>query len=104
MNYYMMMVIVPLGHSDKVITAANEAGATGATILRARGADNSAKEGLFSFKVEPEEEIVLITATKEVTDAVCIKIHDEFEKNSKRSGSVYVLPVQRVEKNANTEG
>ena len=97
MNYFMNLVIVPLGYADKAITAANEVGATGATILRARGADHSAKEGLFSIKIEPEEEIVLIIATKEVTGAICNKIHAEFEKNSKRGGSIYVLPVQDLE-------
>ncbi|NLW47262.1 MAG: hypothetical protein GXY86_07995 [Firmicutes bacterium] len=97
MNYFMNIVVVPLGYADKVITAANEVGATGATILRARGADHSAKEGLFSIKIEPEEEIVLIIATKEVTDTICNKIHEEFEKNSKRGGSIYILPVQDLE-------
>lgn len=96
MNYYMNMVIVPLGYADKVIMAANEVGATGATVLRARGADHLAKEGLFSIKIEPEEEIVLVIATKEVTSAICNRIHEEFEKNSKRGGSIYVLPVQGV--------
>lgn len=95
MNYYMNIVIVPLGYADKVIMTANEVGATGATILRARGADH--KEGLFSISIEPEEEIVLIIATKEVTSAICNRIHEEFEKNSKRGGSIYILPVQGVE-------
>lgn len=94
MNYFMNMVVVPSGYADKVITAANEVGATGATVIRARGADHLAKESLFSIKIEPEEEIVLITATKEVTDAICNKIHEVFEKNCKRGGSIYVLPVQ----------
>ncbi len=97
MNYFMNMVIVPLGYADKVIMAANKVGATGATILRARGVDHSAKEGLFSIKIEPEEEIVLITATKEVTSAIWDEIHEEFEKNSKRGGSIYILPIQSVE-------
>ncbi|MGB4589040.1 MAG: hypothetical protein WBI17_07380 [Clostridiaceae bacterium] len=93
MNNFMMIAIVPLGYADKVINAANEAGATGATTLRARGAHNSANEGLFSFKIEPEEEIILIIATKEVASLVSAKIHEEFDHNCARSGSVYILPI-----------
>lgn len=97
MNYFMNMVVVPLGYADKVITVANEVGATGATVIHARGADNLAKEGLFSIKIEPEEEIVLIITTKEVSNAICNKIHEEFDKKCKRGGSVYILPVQDLE-------
>lgn len=94
MNEFLMIIIVPFGYADKVINAANEAGANGATIMRARGADSS-KHGLF-FKVEPEEELILIAASKDITEKVCARIHEEFDENGKRSGSIYVLPVSKV--------
>lgn len=89
----MNVVIVPLGFSEKVVLAANEAGATGATILRARGA-NASKHGLFSLHIEPEKEMILITATKEVTKAITKQINEEFTKTCNRGGSVYILPVE----------
>ncbi len=91
MNNYMMIVIVPLGVADKVIKAANDAGALGATILRARGANASACDRLFSLKIEPEEEVILIVASQEVINEACAKIN---EKKCMKSGSVYVLPLQ----------
>ncbi len=103
MDNFMMIAIVPLGYAEKVIESAHEAGATGATIFRARGLGQSAKEGLFSFKVEPEEDVVMITATQEVIDAICSRIHDEFIQNCKRSGSIYILPVQCVEDDVQAE-
>lgn len=103
MNNFMMIAKVPLGYADRVIKAANETGASGATILRIRGVENSANQGLFSFKVEPEEEIILIVATKDVTDAVCNKIHEVFEKGCARSGSIYILPVQKAEDDVKAE-
>lgn len=96
MNYFMIIAIVPSGYSNKVIKSANEVGATGGTIIRARGIDKPAKESLFSFRIEPEEEIVLITATEEITDAICNKIHSEFKIDGKRGGSLYILPVQSI--------
>ena len=92
----MIIAIVPMGHSGKVIKSANKEGATGATVIHARGVENSPKEGLFSFKIEPEEELVLIMAEKEIADAVCNRIHEEFRTNCERSGSIYILPIQRI--------
>ena len=95
MDYYVIIAIVPMGYSDKVIKSANKEGATGATVLHARGAENLLKEGLFSFKIEPEEEIVLIMVTKEISDAVCNRINEEFRTNCKRSGAIYILPINK---------
>lgn len=93
MDLLMSIVIVPNRYSDKVIRAANEVGASGATIIRARGMDNSQKKGFFNICIEPEEELIFIKANKETTDAVCSRLHDEFA-NSKCSGSIYILPVR----------
>lgn len=96
MNSIMNMVFVPLGYGEKVVKAAKDIGATGATILHARGANPNAKEGLFSFHVEPEEEIVLIIATKAVSKALCARIQAAFERDNERNGSVYLLPIELV--------
>ncbi len=93
MEQLMIMATVPLGYSDKVIKAANKAGARGATILRARGTEKPTKEGLFSFKIEPEEEIVLIVTNKDLVDVICDAVHQEFVTNCKRGGSIFILPV-----------
>ena len=70
----MSIIVVPYGHARRIIRVAIGAGAKGATILHARGVEKSKKEGFFHFSIEPEQEIVLIVATKEVTDAIGEKI------------------------------
>ena len=102
MNNLMIIAVIPLGCADKVIKAANEAGATGATIFHGRGT-NQTSEGLFSFKIEPEEEIVVIAASEKVTNLICTKLHDEFIMNNNRNGSIYVLPIQCFENAAMIE-
>ncbi len=97
MNYFMTIVTVPMGYGDKVLKAANEEGILDVTVLRARGADSVTAEGFFSMKIEPEEEIVLITADKKATEIVCKGIHDEFERSGKAGGSIYILPTEYVE-------
>jgi len=93
---YMMMVIVPLGLADKVVKSAKDAGATGATILHGRGAELRCKQVL--FKIEPEEEIVLIVAHQEVVDKIGKQINDNFKTPCERGGTVFVLPTERIEK------
>ncbi len=95
MNSCLIMVIAPFGLADKIIESAAQAGATGATTIHARGAETPAKEGFLSLVIEPEEEIVLIVATKESTEDICGSISKGL-KSSGRNASVYVLPVNRL--------
>jgi nitrogen regulatory protein PII-like uncharacterized protein len=94
MNDFLIAVVTPLGQVDQVIAAANTAGATGATILHAREVENSVEKGLFHIKVEPEQAIILIAASKEVAEVICQSIHNELGKNPKQTGSIYILQIQ----------
>lgn len=93
----MIIAIVPFGYAEMVLKIANKMGSTGGTVIHGRGAEMPGKEGLFSFHVEPREDIVLIMANKEITRDICHNINDEFKKNAQRGGSLYVLPVERME-------
>lgn len=92
----MSIIVVPYGQARLIIRLANEAGAKGATILHARGVEKSKKEGFFHFSIEPEQEIVLIVATKKVTDAIGEKI---LHVGAIRSGgaALYILPVKGLD-------
>lgn len=92
MSEYMLLAIVPMGSASRFIQAAKEGGALGGTVLRARGADDTAKAP-FHFRVEPEEEIILIKAKKDVTESVCRTVNEEFERAGSLSGTVFILPV-----------
>lgn len=96
----MSIIVVPYGHARRIIRVAIKAGAKGATILHARGVEKSKKEGFFHFSIEPEQEIVLIVATKEVTDAIGEKIS---HVDAARSGgaALYILPVKGLDSYTN---
>lgn len=97
MDNYMIMVIVPSGNGDKVLHIANKAGAKGGTIIQARGTEAVEKESIFSMRIEPQEEIVIIMASREIVEAVGNKLNEEFKKGCQCGGSIYVLPVRRME-------
>ena len=92
MNNMMIVVIVPFGYSENVIQAAHKAGATGSTILRGRGA-TGLKESPLSFKIDPEEEVILITVPEEIMETVCNTINEQSKDDSITGGTLFVLPV-----------
>ena len=92
MRQFMTIVTVPMGHSEKILKTAKQAGANGGTVLRARGAGKSTNAGLLHFRIEPEEEIVLIIASQEITENLSNGIH-ELYKDSKSSATLFVMPV-----------
>ncbi len=88
---YLIMAKVMYGSSGRIIKAANAAGATGATILKARGEKLHGKGGLFDFKIEPEEELVLIIAGEAKAEAIGRAIYDEL-KTIKSGGTLCAMP------------
>ena len=96
---YLIMAKVPLGYSEIVIKGANDAGATGGTLLKARGERTPAKGGLFDFKIEPEEEIVLIMAEQDIAEKICNTIHKDYSK-IKKKGVLYIQPIYRMDDNS----
>lgn len=62
MDYHMITVIVNKGMGELVVEAARSAGATGGTIINARGAGTHETSKMFSIEIEPEKEIVMIVA------------------------------------------
>lgn len=89
----MILVIVPYGYSKHVIKSANLSGASGATVIRARGPDKLSSHSFLGFKIEPEQELVMIMATKEETDNICKGIKCCLADFSECIKSFYILPV-----------
>jgi nitrogen regulatory protein PII len=89
---YMIMARVMYGFSGRIIKAANTAGATGATILKARGEKIHGKGGIFDFKIEPEEELVLIIAAEEIAEVIGRSIYHEL-KIIDHGGMLCAMPI-----------
>lgn len=89
---YLIMAKVMYGFSGRIIKAANTAGATGATILKARGEKVHGKGGIFDFKIEPEEELVLIIAAEEIAEVIGRSIYQEL-KTINHGGMLCAMPI-----------
>ena len=74
-THQLITLIVNKGYADDAMAAARDAGATGGTILTARGTARAGDEKFFGVEIVPEKDMVLILAenskVKPIMDAVC---------------------------------
>lgn len=66
----MIMIIVNKGFSEDVMVCAKKAGATGGTILNARGTAKEDDEKFFGLEIVPEKDMVLILAENKKADEI----------------------------------
>ena len=95
-NYECIMSIVNHGYTDLVMEAAKRAGATGGTVLSARGTGNVEIEEFFGVKVTPEKDVVLILVPRAIRDKVLSAINEGAGMSTKGMGIAFSMPVSDV--------
>lgn len=95
-GYELVFAVVNSGFSGSVMDAARAAGATGGTVLRARGTANPDAEDFFGISIEPEKEIVMILASGETKDAILTAIYRECGLATAGQGIAFTLPVNKT--------
>ena len=60
--------IVNDGYSEAVMESAKKLGATGGTVIKARGTASKEAETFFHITIEPEKEIALLVVNKQITN------------------------------------
>lgn len=93
--YKLVVAVVQRGYSDKVVFSAKSAGAKGAVILQGKGAGESKKQ-FFGFKIDPENEVVLILVKEEIVVPIMKAIYSTTDYQSSARGMVFALPVSYV--------
>lgn len=85
--------IVNSGYSEAVMDAAKKFGASGGTVLSARGTANKDAESFFGISIQPEKELVMIVVTTALKDKILGALYDEVGLNSPGQGIAFSLPV-----------
>lgn len=62
----LIVSICAKGHSDEIMNAAREAGASGGTIVKAKGTASTGTDKFFGMAISDEKEITYIVAKKEI--------------------------------------
>ena len=88
--------IVNSGYSDVVMEAAKKLGASGGTVINARGTAPKDAESIFGITIEPEKEIVMILVPSSIKASVLHALYQEAGLDTPGQGIAFALPVDGV--------
>lgn len=94
--YHLILTIVNNGHFEQVMEAAKSAGATGGTLVHARGLGSKEAIKYLGITIQPEKDLVLILTTQEKKLAIMESITREVGLNTAGMGICFSLPVNNV--------
>ena len=96
-GFELISVIVNSGTADQVMDAARKAGATGGTVINARGTARPEDAPFFGITIVPEKELVMILCPRELTAGIMESIMNEFSDAKPGSGIAFRMPVEAFE-------
>lgn len=95
-QFSLIITIISRGFADQVMDAAKAMGATGGTILYARGSGIHEAEKFFGFSIQPEKEVVLILVDRGLKQNIMKEICEECGLGAEGHGLSFALPVDDV--------
>ncbi len=95
-EYEVICCIVNEGNADNVMDAAKSAGATGGTVLKARGTANKDAEQFFKIAIDPQKEMVMILAPIALKEDIMHALYTKAGLNTPGQGITFSLPVDNV--------
>ncbi len=89
--------IVQRGAGDRVVKAAQDAGAQGATVFYARGAGVRQRHlGVLGITVNTEKEVVYIVASTDQVDRIFEKIFIVGQLDTPGMGMIFTTPIDKM--------
>jgi len=92
----MITCIVQRGIADKIVHAAQEAGATGATIYFARGEGVRERLGILALAVEAEKEVIIVAVADDQADHIFERIYIAGELDTPGMGFIYMTKLDKA--------
>ncbi len=94
MNFKCIFAMIKPTLTDKVVDAAKEAGATGATVVCASGTGEREAKTFFGLSLDVRTEIVIILVRNETVEDVLKAIHQAGQFSEPGTGIAFVMPVE----------
>ena len=95
-KHELIIAILNEGHSDMVMTAAREAGATGGTVLHAKGTGSRETGKFLSVSIADEKDMVYIVAKSGEKAAIMRSINEKAGPGSRAGAICFSLPISTV--------
>jgi nitrogen regulatory protein PII len=92
----LIISVINQGYSDDFMNTARAAGATGGTVLNARGQAHEGAIKFFGVSVQEEKEVIIMLTSREKKVSIMRAISEAHGLGSKAEGLVFSLPVDNV--------
>jgi len=96
MEFKIIFASVKTNITDKVVDAAKASGATGATIISARGTGIHEAKTFFGLSLEAQTDIILFLLEAKLVDKVLQTIGKVGRFDKPGTGIAFVMPVEQV--------
>ncbi len=96
MRFKLIITTVKTDVTDRVVDAAKKAGATGATIIPARGTGIHEAKTFFGMTLETQTDLVIFLLEEHFVEAVMKGICEAGHFEKPGTGIAFVLPVDKV--------
>jgi len=96
MRFKMILALVKTEKTDPVVDAAKQAGATGATVIPARGTGIREAKSFFGLTLEAQTDIILFLIEEHVVQDILEAINTAGEFSKPGTGIAFVLPIEHV--------
>ena len=91
----LIITVVDKGNVDLVMDAARSAGASGGTVVKAKGTGAELAK-FFGVSISEEKELIYIVASRENRDAIMHAIMEKAGRNTDAHGVIFSLPIDSV--------
>jgi len=96
MRFKLIISSVKSSLTDKIVDAAKEAGATGATIIAARGTGIHEAKTFFGLSLEAQTDTIMFLVEEHLVTRILTAIKDAGEFHKPGTGIAFVVPVEQV--------
>ena len=88
--------MVQRGIADKIVQAAQEAGAQGATVYYARGEGVRERLGILALVVEVDKEVINVVVAKDQADRILERMYIAGNLDTPGMGFIYLTPLEKA--------
>lgn len=96
MRFKLIVASIKRDLTDKVVDTAREAGATGATIIPARGSGSRTEKTFFGLTIEGPTDVVLFVVEEHVSDDILLALTEKCSIQEPGVGMAFSVAIEEV--------
>jgi nitrogen regulatory protein PII len=96
MRFKLILASVKTDLTDRIVDSAKEAGATGATIIPARGTGIHEAKTFFGLSLEAQTDIIMLLVEEHIVTKILSVVKKTGEFHKPGTGIGFVIPIEHV--------